>query len=405
MTQSQPDPPGAPPPTRRRRRRWPVVVGVAVLVVGGAAAWLLRPAPESAPETTTRVVEATSSTQRVTVGLTGTLAPRSSAALNFTVPGTVDRIYVGVGDQVTTGQKLARIDDDDLQDALELAEANLDTAEANLDDVSDDGTSAAITAAKAQVRSAKAAVSAAKDDLAAAVLRSTIDGTVASLDLSVGDSVSGGSGTSTSPFGQASSTTAASAQVVVISTDLWNLDASVGSADLASLDAGQPASIIPDGTGDPIEGKVATIGIVATSTSDGTATFPVVVELDGEHPELYSGTTAAAVVTVAEYPDVLTVPTAAITTRDGTAVVDKLVDGRPVATEVSLGRVFGQDTEITAGLAAGDQVQITITRVPAPSEQNDSGGIFGPPRGAGPQVGERPSTPPGEDNGGGRPDR
>lgn len=59
---------------------------------------------------------------------------------------------------------------------------------------------------------------------------------------------------------------------------------------------------------------VTSIGIVASSISDGSATFPVVVTLDGSHPELYSGTTASAMVTVASYDNVLSVPTAAITT-------------------------------------------------------------------------------------------
>jgi len=385
MTQPTPDPPAA----RSRRRRAPLILATAVVLIGGGLLiWLLLPTTGTAPEATTRVVEATRSTQQQTVGLAGTLAPRSSAALNFTVPGTVTRVLVDVGDTVTEGQELARIDDDDLQDALELAEANLETALANLDDVTDDGTSAAVTAAKAQVRSARAAVGAAEDDVAAAELTSTIDGTVASLDLSVGDTV-GAVTAGSAPFDQSGST-ATPAQVMVIATALWNMETSVGSADLASLRPGQPVSVVPDGSSQPIAGSISSVGIVATSTSDGTATFPVVVELDGEHPELYSGTTAAAVVIVAEYPDVLTVPTAAVTTgEDGTAVVAKMVDGRPIPTPVTLGRVFGEATEITAGLAAGDQVQVTVPQ-PAPAPERNGGGLFGPPREA-----ERPESPSG----------
>ncbi len=233
MTQLIPDPPqaeaeatGSPEPASRRRfamtrRRWVVGGLVLVLALGGGVAWfLLRPQADARAQSMTRSVTATLSTQTVTVGLSGTLSPQSQAALSFSVPGTVTKVHVKVGDTVTKGQQLARIDDGSLQDALDLAKANLDTAEANLDDTDDSGTSAAIAAAQAQVRSAKAAVASAKADLADAVLRSTIAGTIASVDLSVGDTVtsSSGSGSSGSNAQAATTATTSTAQVLVIST-------------------------------------------------------------------------------------------------------------------------------------------------------------------------------------------
>ncbi|MDQ7991896.1 MAG: biotin/lipoyl-binding protein [Propionicimonas sp.] len=362
------------------RGRWITLVVVVAVVAAGGIAWaLLRPqgSAEAQARSRTFTAQAETSTQTVTVGLTGTLSPQTQSNLNFPVSGTVTKVYVTAGDTVKKGQKLARIDDADLQDALELAEANLDTAEANLDDVTDDGTDAAVTAAEAQVESAKAAVASAEDDLDNAVLRSTIAGTVASVDLSVGDTVSGSS--SGSGQGSGSSDSSTSAQVVVISTATWKLDGTVGSTDLGNLKAGQAVSVTPDGATDAIDGKVSSIGIVATSSSDGSATFPVVVTLDGEHPELFSGTTAAATITVAEYPDVLTVPTLAITTSDGKSVVTRVDGDATSQVEVTVGRVFGESTEVTAGLAAGDTVQISVT-MPQRTDDTTSdqgGGLFG----------------------------
>ncbi len=412
MTQPLPDPPQAEPettpssePVRRRRfgmtRRRLIVGGlVLVLALGGGVAWfLLRPQTDARAQSMTRSVAATLSTQTVTVGLSGTLSPRTQAELSFAVTGTVTKVYVKVGDTVAKGQRLARIDDGSLQDALDLATANLDTAEANLDDTNDSGTSAAIAAAQAQVRSAKAAVASAKANLADAVLRSTIAGTIAALDVSVGDTVtsSSGSGSASGSNAQAATTSSTStAQVLVISPATWKLEGTVGSADLASLKAGQTATITPDGATSTITGTVASVGIVATSTSDGSATFPVVVNLSGKHPDLYSGTTAAATIKVAEYPDVLTIPTAAITTQNQQPVVTKVTGSSTEVTEVTVGRVFGEVTEITTGLAAGDQVQITFTRPNAnPTSTsttasqggglfgNTGGGLGGPPAGGG----------------------
>lgn len=424
MTQPAPVPTAtdeASPPRRRRltkRRAIGLTAIVVVLGVGLTAFLLLRPSTQAdgAERTRSFTAQAEKSTQTQTVTLSGTLAPQTQANLNFSVPGTVTKVYVAAGDTVTKGQKLARIDDNELQNALELAQANLDTAEANLDDVEEDGSSAAITAAKAQVRSAKASVAGAKDDLANAVLRSTIEGTVAAVDLGVGDTVSAGSSGSGSSGASGatggSTTSSSSSQVVVISTATWRLDATTGSSDLGDLEPGQPALVTPDGADEAIEATVASIGIVATSSSDGSATFPVVVNLTGEHPGLFSGTTASATVTVAEYPDVLTVPTLAVTTRDGRSVVTRVEGDSAGQVEVSVGRVFGEATEITAGLAEGDTVQISFTMPDATSEDSgDSGGFPGGgfPGGGGGFPGGTPPEgggfPGGGNGGGGRGNR
>ncbi len=402
----------APPPRKRRwtkRRTIGLVAVIVVLGIGLTVFLLLRPQSNAEAQSRSRsfTAQAEKGTQTQTVGLTGTLAPQTQANLNFSVAGTVTKVYVTAGDTVKKGDKLARLDDGDLQNALKLAKANLATAEANLDDTEDSGSSAAITAAKAQVRSAKAAVTSAQDDLDNAVLRSTINGTVASVDLSVGDTVSSGSsgGNTGNSTANGGTTTSTSAEVVVISTDKWKLDGTVGSSDLGDLATGQSVSVTPDGASEPIDGTVASVGIVATSSSDGSATFPVVINLEGKHPDLFSGTTASATITIAEYPDVLTVPTLAITTAEGKSVVTK-VDGQTTSqVEVTVGRVFGEATEITAGLAEGDTVQISFTMpdTQTTDESGFPGGGGGFPGGGGGFPGGGGEPPAGGGNGGGAP--
>jgi macrolide-specific efflux system membrane fusion protein len=367
-------------PRRRFRMTWKKWLGVGLAAVLLAAAGVgtylvLRPSTTS-PATFTRTAQVARGTQTQTVTLDGTLSPRTQSDVNFTVSGTVTRVLVKAGDRVRKGEKLAVIDDADLQNAVDLAGANLTTAEANLDEVVDnDGSSAAITSAKAQVRSARAALTAARQDLADAVLRSPRSGTVASVSLEVGDTVGGSSGSSSGGSSSANSATSTSAtgtaQVVVIGTSTWKLEGTVGAADLGSVKTGQSVSVTTDATTGALKGTVASVGIVSSSTSDdGTAAFPVVITLSGTHSHLYSGTTATAVITTGSYDDVLTVPTAAIRAENGATVVTRVVDGQNTTTAVEVGKVFGSYTEVTSGLSDGDTVLISVTR---PSSTSTSG--------------------------------
>jgi len=386
--ESSTPPEGPPAPAAARGRfhmsgkRW-LALGLAVVVLAGVGVgtWFLLKPATNATTSTSRTVQVTKGTQTMTVALDGTLNPRKQSNVNFGVSGTVTSVKVKAGEKVTKGQKLATIDDSDLTDAVDLAEANLTTAKANLSDVYDnDGSSAAVTSAKAQVSSARAALAQANQNLDDAVLRSPIAGTVASVSLEDGDTVTGsGSSGSGSSGGSGTSTTstASTAQFVVISTSTWKLEGSVGSADLASLKAGQEVAISTDATTDELTGTVASVGIVATSTSDGAATFPIVINLAGTHKDLYSGTTASAVITTGSYPDVLTVPTAAIRTENGKTVVTKVTGTTTTTTEVTIGTVFGSFTEIKSGLAEGDSVQITFTRPTSTSTSSNQGGGFG----------------------------
>ena len=163
-------------------KKWWLSAAVVVVIAGVGGYLLFRPGEPTAPQTISRTVQVAKGTQTRTVGLDGTLSPRKQSDVNFAVSGTITDVYVKAGDEVKKNQRLARIDDTDLADAVDLADANLTTARANYTEVVDnDGSTAAINSANAQVASARAALASAKRDLASAVLRSPIAGTVAAL--------------------------------------------------------------------------------------------------------------------------------------------------------------------------------------------------------------------------------
>ena len=170
-----------------------------LLAVVGAGAWLLtRPSGAAAAQTVTSTVAA--GTYQQTVAATGTLEPTREADLDFAVSGRVTKVYVAAGDKVVKGDRLATLDTSSLDAALTSAQAQLDAADAQYDDdVDADASSTQLSSDSAAVAAAKSALSQAQDDLDSATLRASMTGTVASVDLTVGEQVSGSSSSSSSP--------------------------------------------------------------------------------------------------------------------------------------------------------------------------------------------------------------
>lgn len=71
-------------------------------------------------------------TVRSAVTATGTLVPAQQLNVGFKTAGTLTEVDVRVGDHVTAGQVLAKLDPTQLQLALDQANANLQAAQANL---------------------------------------------------------------------------------------------------------------------------------------------------------------------------------------------------------------------------------------------------------------------------------
>ena len=367
----------------RSRRSVAVMVAVTVVVVAGIAGgvwwWTHRSSSAEAAASSTRLVAASTSTVKETVSATGTIEPATQASLSFAQSGKVTAVPVKVGDNVTAGQVLATIDPTSLQSALTLAQEQLTAAQAQQTAANSSDSSSQIASANAQVTNAQTKVTAAQTALADASLTSTITGTVAAVNVAVGDTVSGsgssgsgsgssggsGSGGGTGSTGTGSSasasSTSSSAAFTVITTDAWVVDATVGASDLPHLKNGLQATITPSGgstQSDPVFGTVSSVGVIGT-TSGGTSTFPVTIAVTGSPTGLYAGTSASVVITYKQVDDVLTVPTAAIHEENGQTVVYQMKDGSQVSTPVTVGTVYGTTTSITKGISSGDEVVVT----------------------------------------------
>lgn len=377
----------------------PKVIGLAIIAlvaVGSVGAWAATRSTSSNAVAPT-LVSATTSTIRQSVSATGTLEPAHRSDLSFVVSGTVTSVPVAVGDQVKVGGVLATVDSAGLQTTVTLASATVSATQDQLSAQQSAGSSQVqIASTQAQLAEAQSRLTDAQTALAAASMTSPIAGTVAQVNIATGDTV--GNGASAAAASATSAASSSNAQIVVISTTSWVVEASVGSADLPRLKKGLQAEVTPTGSTTKVFGTVKSIGIVASSSSSGTASFPVTIAVTGSPKGLYAGGAATVAIIVKQVENVLSVPTSSLHTENGKTVVHQLSNGAQISTPVTVGTTYGPVTEILTGLKVGDTVVGTTFRTGGTGTTGGNrtrqgggtggggfgGDLTGPPPGAGP---------------------
>jgi HlyD family secretion protein len=112
---------------------WPgriLAIVLGAVVVGGAVT--IARGNGGTPAVTYRTAEATKASLAQTVAISGSVNPSGQARLNFRSSGRISAISVAVGQQVTAGQELARIEATDLENSLANAQNSLASALSNL---------------------------------------------------------------------------------------------------------------------------------------------------------------------------------------------------------------------------------------------------------------------------------
>ena len=412
-----------------RRHRWPILGGAVVMIAAAIALplWLTSGSPSAGGlSITTVTVPVTTGTIQQTVTSSGTIEPASQADLNFAVSGAVTAVNVKAGQTVTAGQVLATVDTTSLNQQLNAAQAQLTSAQDRL--ASDEDASAStsqIDSDQAAVTSAESSLSTAQTNLSDASLTSTIGGTVASVNLTVGQEVTGtgsggGSGTGSSGSNGATGSSGSSAanssaasstgsgstsgQIVVIGTDSYIVNTTVDDTQIGQITDGDQVNISLSGSGSSssaagtgaragagagaggsastaaatssaIYGTVGSISLIGSQSSDVT-TFPVVVNVTGTPTGLYAGASADVSIIVKQLSNVTEVPTAAISyTSAGQATVTRVVNGSHVVTNVTLGDAENGETQILSGVKSGDKVLERQVTFKAPG--GGTGGLFG----------------------------
>lgn len=249
-----------------------------------------------------------------------------------------------------------------------------------------------VASAQTAVDKDEVALEQAKATLAATTLRASLAGTVGTISAVQGQSSSGSSGSAASSSTSTSSGTAGSTGstgsssagsssssaglVEILDAAHLQVTADVAEADIVKVKNGQPATVVFAASNKTVQGKVSAIDTTSTVTNN-VVEYGVTITLDASAASLRVGQTATVTVTTGTRQDALSIPTSALTKAGDRYTVLRRANGADSTVEVQTGLVGTTDTEITSGLAEGDEVVIALTTA---STTNGGGG---PRRGGG----------------------
>ena len=300
----------------------------------------------------------------------GYVVARRKAAVASKGTGTL--VYLGVdeGDKVKKGQVIARLEDSDVAAARDRARENLHMAEADLNDAKQNlermrtllkrelVAQAEYDIADGRYKRVVATIDSAKFGLKEAEVAvdntrivAPFDGTVLKKNADVGEIVA--------PLAGAASSRAA----VVTIADMSSLevDADVSEANITRVSAEQPCEITLDAY--PQQRYPGYVTKIVPTADRAKATVLVKIkfrqydqkvlpEMSAKIAFLPAGTGSSA----AETKVLLTVPAAAVATRNGRSVVYQIRDEHAVEVPVTVGQKLAGLVEIKSGLKDGDKV-------------------------------------------------
>jgi HlyD family secretion protein len=151
----------------RWRRLAGLLLLVAILGGGGFGGWYYFIRDTSTPTPTTLAQEATAAMGNLVTSFTstGTANPQVSSKLAFGTLGQVVSVSVALGDNLTAGQELARLDDKTATRSLQTASLNLSAARLKLTQLTNPPTAADVAAARAAVATAQSQLATAQNNL------------------------------------------------------------------------------------------------------------------------------------------------------------------------------------------------------------------------------------------------
>jgi HlyD family secretion protein len=303
----------------------------------------------------------------------GNLVGEQTVAVVPKTAGRLEQVFVKLGDPVSRGQRMAKIEDREIHEQVKQAEAAFEVARASirqreadlkfaetnltrsrelfgrqllprqtLDDAEarHQAAVAQLELARAQLTQSQARLEELRITLANTIIASPVNGFVARRNVDPGAYVS---------------PSAPVAEVVDIS--LVRLIANVVEKDLRRVEQGEPAAVDVDAfPGETFNGRVAR---VAPVLDPATRTAQIEIEIPNPGHRLKPGMYARVNMTIEQRAKALTVPSNAVVTVEGKRGVFVARNNTAAFRPVEIGIEDGTRVEIRDGLSDGDPVVTT----------------------------------------------
>jgi membrane fusion protein (multidrug efflux system) len=297
-------------------------------------------------------------TARLTV--VGSLIGAATVEAVPKVAGRLEAVFVRLGDPVSRGQRLAKIEDNELLEQIRQREADLQLAQTNLNrarnlferqliprqtyDDTDAGYQAAaaqLDLAKAQFSQADARLNELKINLSNTVLTSPVSGFIGRRLLDPGAWV-----TPNSSF------------ISVVDISTVRLVANIVERDLRKVSVGMKADVSVDAyPGEAFAGRIAN---VAPVLDPSTRTAQVEIEIENPKFRLKPGMYANVNFTTEHRENTLVVPTNAVVDVNGSRGVFLPAAGDTATFKpVTVGMIDSDLAEVSDGLSEGDRIVTT----------------------------------------------
>lgn len=350
-----------------RRMSNAVAASLVALALAGCQAEDPPPPPAARPVSTV-AVEPVASADSVT--LTGSIAAQVESSLSFRTSGQIVERAVDVGDRVSKGQILARIDPKVQQADVESARAASSSASADVEQATSafersrslfqrgyttrrefDVADQTLKVAKANAVSAAARLESAEESLSFTNLTAEADGIVTARELDTGEVAQ------------------AAATVFTVALD-GPRDAVFDIYESLLLGGNAPPQVTVALAADPTVTATGRIRQISPTVDQRSGTVRVKVGLEAS-PEAM--TLGAAVVGTAELPsvEVVVIPARALTSLGGNAAVWVLdpASGEVQPRLVTVSSYQASTVTVSAGLAGGDRVVVAGTKLLRPGER------------------------------------
>ena len=295
-----------------------------------------------------KVITATVTSENGAVSLrySGTIEASQTIPLTFQTTGTVERIYVEVGDAVKKGQLLATVDKADMQNIYNVTLAKYQQAKDAYDrlkSVHDQGSLTEIKWAEMEsnMEQAKASLDLSKNNLDKCSMRAPVDGIVGRRNIEPGQSAFGG----------------AQAAIELVRIETVNVKVSVPENEISKISKGKKVVFTVAALNNKqFEGTVTNVSPVADPIA---RTYPVKIAVVNSKQELKPGMVCDVMLSMEKKSALLVVPYHAVSkdnegktfvflvTNDSTRVKKQIV---------TVGSYSGQGIEILNGLTMGQVV-------------------------------------------------